>query len=533
MAPETEAMSAATLSGLRTVVVGSGWNIFGRGLPLIVAVAVTPILINQLGIERWGLFTLALALGGMLGILDFGIGRALTRALAEAIATGREADAASLVATALALLLPLSLLGAGLGFAAVPWLVNSVLRVTPAMQAEVITAFRILAASAPLIVVNVTLHGVAAAYQRFRAVNLLAMPVSAAYFVGPALLLLLWDSLAAVMLVFVACRLAYTIVCGVIALRLVPGLRRGARPRLVFLPLLVRIGAWITLSNMLTPLLLYADRFLIAALLPLTAVAYYATPFDLVTRFTILPMAVTGSFFPAVAASYLTLPERTRALLRQTAAAVAVCCFAACLVTITGAPELLNLWLGPDFAAESGTILRLLAFGIFFGCIGLLVDALLDGTGRPDIGAKLVVLQALVFIPVSAVGILVLGIEGAALGFALRSVAGCVARVLLSGRVYPPAAGLVPNLLGIVAAGGVLLPLGMLPLPLVTRSCFAVLLLVGFAALVLRVLLEPGERGRLRQAWRAARYRGLPHSRRRAATTLPDIIAQGATRDQL
>jgi hypothetical protein len=71
----------------------------------------------------------------------------------------------------------------------------------------------------------------------------------------------------------------------------------------------------------------------------------------------------------------------------------------------------------------------------------------------------------------------------------------------------------------------------MLPIPLAARGCLAALLLAGFTTLVLRVLLEADERGRLRQAWQAVLARGFPDRRRVAATPLPGIIASGATRD--
>ena len=51
---------------------------------------------------------------------------------------------------------------------------------------------------------------------------------------------------------------------------------------------LLSFGSWVTISNIVGPLMIYFDRFVIGALLTMTAVAYYTTPFDVVTRFTII-----------------------------------------------------------------------------------------------------------------------------------------------------------------------------------------------------------------------------------------------------
>ena len=47
--------------GARSMAAGVAWNAAGRGLPLLLALLLTPVLIGQLGREWCGLFTLALA----------------------------------------------------------------------------------------------------------------------------------------------------------------------------------------------------------------------------------------------------------------------------------------------------------------------------------------------------------------------------------------------------------------------------------------------------------------------------------------
>src|ERR1700723_1921283 len=55
---------------------------------------------------------------------------------------------------------------------------------------------------------------------------------------------------------------------------------------------LLRFGGWMTVSNIVGPLMVTLDRFLIAGLISVTAVAYYATPYELVTKLLLVPVAV-------------------------------------------------------------------------------------------------------------------------------------------------------------------------------------------------------------------------------------------------
>ena len=45
------------------------------------------------------------------------------------------------------------------------------------------------------------------------------------------------------------------------------------------------------------------DRFLVGMLLPVTNVAYYAMPYEIVTKLQLIPTAVTGVLFPAFSTS--------------------------------------------------------------------------------------------------------------------------------------------------------------------------------------------------------------------------------------
>ena len=487
----------------RTMVAGVVWNGVGRGLPLLFALALTPILIHQLGLDRWGLFTLALAMVGVFGVFDFGVGQALTRALSERIGPtwdrhARNDDAVALVEAALAALFGISVVVAiGLWFF-IPLLVDRILLVPPGLRDQAIGAMRVLAAAAPLVVLNAALWGVLAAYQRFRAANLVTIPVNIFYYLGPVLVLLVWDSLIGVMLALVACRLANTLSYLWLIRPLLPGLGLR-RPRLALVAPLLHLGGWMTFSGLLTQAVLYADRFLIGALLSLSAVAFYATPLDLVLRVWILPVAVAQTLLPAFASSFAAAPAQTAALLRRGGLLVMLLVFPACLLLVGGAREILWLWLGQGFAEGSGRVLQWLGLGVFFSCVAFAPSALLDAIGRPDATARFGLVQAVVFIPLAVLLIHLIGIEGAAIAWTLRAATDCTGKLLLVMRLFPPGAEAARRLAMPMLAGGaglaLLLPMHGLPtLAAAGLPALTVFLVAAFHT------LDPTERGQL-GAW--------------------------------
>ena len=109
---------------------------------------------------------------------------------------------------------------------------------------------------------------------------------------------------------------------------------------------LFMLGGWMTVSNVVGPLMVYLDRFVIGGIISISAVAYYATPYELVTKLWILPAAIVGVLFPAFAAIFAADQEQTLRLLIRGAKYVALALFPCAFLISALAPEGLTLWLG-------------------------------------------------------------------------------------------------------------------------------------------------------------------------------------------
>ena len=455
---------ARRLTDSLTVAKSAFWNIAGRAGPMLVAFAATPFLIADLGPTRWGLFALALSLIGIFGIFDFGIGRALTKLLAERLALGEVEDAAALTRTGLVLLTLLGIAGAAVLAGLARLWVEHGLSVGAAEHDEVLHAVYVLCLAVPFVILNAALWGVIAAFQKFKVANLVNMPILAFYYVGPLLVLRVVDSLVAVMAVLVVCRIVMTVCYWRICVAEMPSLV-GAKADWRHARALGKLGGWMTVSNLAWPLLTYVDRFLVASVLSAAAAGYYATPSDLLGRMSLVSVAVMSTAFPAMAASFRVDPAQAATLVRRSILAIAGLLFIPGLVATAYSHEILALWVGAGFATHAAPVMQWLAIAVILGAVDSVVSGFIDSIGRPDVNAKFSIAEFILYVPVLFVLLRTFGIEGAAVAWSLRIGGDLVVRIAIAGRLVPMLRPVLKRVLVVVAVGT-----AMLALPLAAQS---------------------------------------------------------------
>ena len=375
-----EAPAGRSRLGLHTL-----YNVLGLGAPLLVAVVTIPLLITALGTARFGLLTLIWAVASYFGLFDLGLGRALTQQLSAALARGESATAGRLVGTALAMMAALGVLAGLVMAATAPWAVDLV-RGVPERDELIRAAFWI-ALAMPAIVLTSGLRGVLEAVHAFGTVNLIRLPMGLFTFIGP--LLVVWlagprlDLIAALL---AAGRIVACAVHAVCAAQAMPRPLGLGFDRHQLGPLAVA-GGWLSVSNIISPLMGYADRFIVGALISAAAVAWYATPHELVSKLWIVPGALTAVLFPTFAARFALGGAGSLALFSRATDAL----FAA-LLPITAAIALfahegLAWWVGPEFAAQSAPLLQIFAVGTLINCLAHVPFTLIQSAGAARLTA--------------------------------------------------------------------------------------------------------------------------------------------------
>jgi O-antigen/teichoic acid export membrane protein len=396
------------------------WNLLGSGAPALVALLAIPVLIRHIGVSRFGLLTIIWTVVGYFSLFDLGLGAALTRMVADRLGTGETDEIPSLVWTSLALMLGLSIVGSILLAASSPLLVHRILKVPASLQPESLGAFLLLAGCLPFMITTTGLRGVLEAQQRFGVVNAIRIPTNAFTFVGPLAVLPFSNSLVPVVAVLAAGRvlawMAYLLSC----LKAMPELGASFAWARHHVGYVLRFGTWMTVSNVISPLMFYIDRMVIGAMISVAAVAYYATPFEVVSRLLTIPSALAGVLFPAFTVTFVQDRSRAALLLLRGQKYLFMAIFPIILVIVTLANDGLRLWLGPAFANNSTAVLRWLAVGVFLNSLAVLSWVLIQGAGRPDITAKFHMIEVTLYLPILWFMVKHYGVQGAAIAWTAR-----------------------------------------------------------------------------------------------------------------
>lgn len=406
---------------------------------MLAALAAVPFLIEHLGQERLGVLSLIWVVVGYFSFLDMGLGRAVTVAVACCRSSGERVGAEELpiVATASVLLVGLgcavaSLLCLGLMVWGVPVRLSS-----PEFLGEVKLALLWMLPSLPLLLLSSALRGHLEAVGAFRALNLLRAPTGVLLVAGPCLTALYSPDLVWACISILLVRLAHAmallwLVAREMALHLLPFIRALFKSgSIAWVRQLLSFGGWVTVSNVVGPVIIYMDRFVIGALLAASSIALYAVPFDVVSRLPVLIASLCSVLLPELARLSRSPPDglanihAVRQLVRRSSLFSLWVVVVVVVVGWLATPWGLDVWLGAAFAEQATEVTQilLLAFGV--NALAQIPFTALQGAGRVRSVALLHVLEVLPYGAVLFFAVSELGIAGAAWAWLLRSLLDC------------------------------------------------------------------------------------------------------------
>jgi O-antigen/teichoic acid export membrane protein len=393
------------------------YNLLGPIAPSVVSLVTVPTYLHLIGDARYGVLAIVWLFLGYFGVFDPGITRAAAFHIARMHEPERAKEREGVFWTALAINLAFGIVGGVVLYFAARPLFMSAFKMPESMRSEVIVSLPWLAASIPLSTANGVLSGALQAREWFGVSNSLnvasavisqLVPLAVAFWIGPQLTWLIPATIIA--------RGLGAVPTAVAVARALP-LGRACRFDRSHLKSLFSYGGWITLTNVLNPLLSALDRMLIGSLLSAEAVAYYTIPFNLVSRASALPGALATTLFPKLSREN---QEDSARLASDGLAALASVMTPMFVLGIAAFPIFMRHWVGPSFASNATPVGIVFLVGIWINGLSYIPYCHLQATGRPDLVAKFHAIELLPFLALLWLGLHYFGIVGAAYAWSLR-----------------------------------------------------------------------------------------------------------------
>jgi O-antigen/teichoic acid export membrane protein len=399
-------------------------NLSGQLIPLVVLVITMPYVIHGLGVDRFGVLSLAQIILGYFSLFDFGLGRATTKFVAEALGKDQINHIPSIIYTSFLAQMILGFAGGLILYFLSHQAITFVFKIPPHLLEETRLMFTLLSIAIPVIICTLSIRGAIEASQRFDLINMVKVPSNVLLFSIPAIAVFFGLKLPGIMFLFILSwlmtLLAYFWICSMLYKSLIKEFfnidKQLMKPLFLF-------GGWVLLSNILIPILNNSDRVIIGILISIEAVAYYSVSYEIISRLNIVPISISAALFPAFAIHIFQEKNNIKGLYLSTFKYLLIIIGTLTVSVIFISKVFLTLWLGERIAAETFLVMQILTFGFFFNALAQVPANLLDSVGRPDLKAKTLFLYMPFFLLLLWILVLKFGIVGAAVAWTIRAAA--------------------------------------------------------------------------------------------------------------
>jgi O-antigen/teichoic acid export membrane protein len=386
---------------------------------ILLAFVVSPILVQRLGEERYGVWTLVVSFAGYLAILDLGIHAAIVRLVSLHSARGEGQAVERVFSTALAALAVLGTLAFAVMLVAGEFFGELFdLDLTPERSRLL---FLVIGIDIAANLVFTLFLGTLSALQVFLKVNLLGTLAAVLKSVAIVLLLERGHGLMTLALVQLGANLLRHGLQFLVLRQSAPTLRfRLSSCSSEVLRQLLRYGIYGLLITLALRFQASTSPLLIGRSVSVAAVTSYAIPASILEQLEKLALAAIAVLIPLVSSrEAVGQVERNRSLYTRGTRYALLALLPVLFVLFTVGDDFLRLWMGPQLESRSADVLQILLVGYAAALPQLMAHGILKGLSRHRGLALLLCLQALANLALSLVLVHDYGVLGVSLGLTL------------------------------------------------------------------------------------------------------------------
>ena len=348
--------------------VASNW--VGFAVNAAVTLALTPFVLRYLGPAGYGIWVLSSSVVGYYGLLDLGFRAGVTQYLTRYLATGDHVRASECISTAIAALAGLAVVMVVLSLGAA-YLAPQFFDLPPSSEREAFWCIIIVGSASAIQFALSPFSSVFAAMQRYDLANLIG--VGTRLLTAGSIVLALkadWGLIGVSGATCVVSLIDYLIRWRV-AMRLVPQLEVSTRlTSLARLGEIGSFGAWNFLISVNTYVYQYVPNLLIAALMPIAAVGYYALATGLSRQINAILSPIGQVMYPTAVRLHVQGDRRSLERLYQDGSRLTMLIMTPIvLIAMFWAEDFYRLWIGAKYVD-----------GAPFGSVALVFQILLIST---------------------------------------------------------------------------------------------------------------------------------------------------------
>jgi len=388
----------------------------------LVSFFLSPFIVHHLGNTAFGVWVLLGSLVGYLGLLDFGVRGAVTRYVAHFYAAADHKQCSRIASTSITLFV-ISGFAAVLISVGAAFLIDRLFTVPVELLYEARTVILLGGLTVSASLIGGVYGGIVTGLQRFDLDSALEIVLTAFRAVAIVSALFLGFGLVALAAIHLAAAVFRALALTAIVRRLYPQLQVTFRAQLEHVRMLLSFSVFSSLIHLSSKVIYYTDSVVIASFLQVELVTFFAIAASLIDY----AREISGSLSRIVTprASMVQATESDVAVGEMVLNVGRVATLIALPITLTfwlRGHSIISLWMGQEYAVQSGHILSLLAIMVWFGGARSAIAATMLGLNKHRPLALVFMLEAVGNVGLSVALVKPLGLMGVALGTVIPNV---------------------------------------------------------------------------------------------------------------
>lgn len=406
----------------------STWNFLGFIIPALAIIPAFGVIARLLDLEQFGIFTLCFAIMGYANLLDAGMARAVIRSIS--IEKNNKEKINKIISTASLTVLIISLT---IGIIIYIYSNNfvQILNISNKYKNETENSLKLLALTMPAFLLSTVWFSYLEGLQKFYKLNILKTIYGLLMAIIPLGAVAYHPSLESSIIGLAFARYLTLLIAYFWSLPTRSPLKIFIFDKNCFKELF-SFGGWITISNFISPIMVYFDRFFISSIVGAKDIAFYTIPSEAISRLSFLPASIVRVIFPRLSAKDLNSKKDTI----LTYWSIGTICTIVTLVGILGSKKILLIWMGEAYTGLAATIFSILLIGYLFNSLAQIPYAIIQAGGHSKITAFLHIIEFIPYILLLYFFVHEHGMIGAAAAWSIRVIFDCIALFFLSKKYY-------------------------------------------------------------------------------------------------